>query len=77
MREARARGAKLRLPEQGIVACATLAAETCAPRPLSSRLDHSRLVEAFDLRLPDWQSGVLRVLDTWAELGAWPGEVDV
>lgn len=36
---------------------------TPAQRPLNSRLDCSKLVRAFDLQLPQWQTGVDRVLD--------------
>jgi dTDP-4-dehydrorhamnose reductase len=35
---------------------------TAARRPLNSRLDTTRLRRAFDLAMPDWRSGVLRML---------------
>lgn len=34
-----------------------------AKRPLNSRLDTSKLENTFGLRMPDWQRGVLRVVD--------------
>jgi dTDP-4-dehydrorhamnose reductase len=34
-----------------------------APRPHNSRLDTRKLQAAFDLRLPDWQDGVDRMLE--------------
>ncbi len=34
-----------------------------AKRPLNSRLDTSKLEQTFGLSLPNWRSGVLRVLD--------------
>jgi dTDP-4-dehydrorhamnose reductase len=36
---------------------------TAARRPLNSRLDTARLRRAFDLTMPHWRSGVLRMLD--------------
>ena len=35
---------------------------TPAPRPRNSRLDCSRLEQAFGLKLPDWKKGVQRVI---------------
>lgn len=34
-----------------------------APRPSNSRLDTSRLQDAFDIHLPDWQQGIEHLLD--------------
>ncbi|MFO6418769.1 dTDP-4-dehydrorhamnose reductase [Hylemonella sp. W303a] len=36
---------------------------TAAQRPLNSRLDCTRLQEAFNLKLPSWQTGVRRMLE--------------
>lgn len=75
VREATLRGARLRLSEDDILP-AKLAEQTSgAPRPRDCRLDTVRLRQVFGLNLPPWQAGVLRVLDTWAEHKAWPGEV--
>ena len=40
----------------------TSAYPTPAARPLNSRLDTRKLQAAFDIVLPDWQSGVERML---------------
>lgn len=45
-----------------IAAVPTSAFPTPAQRPLNSRLDTSRLQARFGLRLPDWQQGVVRML---------------
>ena len=58
---ARARGVVLKVGE--IAPIPTTDYPTPATRPLNSRLNTSRLCAAFDLRLPDWQQGVARMLD--------------
>lgn len=58
---ARERGQPLKLTQ--INPIATSAYPTPARRPLNSRLDTSRLREAFDLSLPPWEAGVRRMLD--------------
>jgi dTDP-4-dehydrorhamnose reductase len=60
---ARARGAKLALPPEGLVPIPTRAYPTPAARPLNSRLDTRKLRERFGLALPAWEQGVLRMLD--------------
>ena len=60
---ARARGVPLALPPQGLAAIPTRDYPTPAPRPLNSRLDTRKLRERFGLHLPDWETGVLRLLD--------------
>jgi dTDP-4-dehydrorhamnose reductase len=60
---ARARGVALTLPAQALLPIPTSAYPTPAPRPLNSRLDTGKLRRRFDVHLPDWQSGVLRMLD--------------
>ena len=57
-----AREAGLALKVRTIEPVPSSAFPTPARRPLNSRLDTSRLRAAFDLRLPDWQAGVLRML---------------
>src|SRR5690606_27890556 len=36
---------------------------TTARRPLNSRLNTSKLRQAFGLQLPDWQAGVIQMLE--------------
>lgn len=55
-----------RVSDTTIVAVASESLPTSARRPSNSRLDVGRLERTFGLCLPDWRSGVLRVL---AELG--------
>jgi dTDP-4-dehydrorhamnose reductase len=60
---ARARGVALTLPADALRPIPTSAYPTPAPRPLNSRLDTCKLRERFGVHLPDWQSGVRRMLD--------------
>ena len=60
---ARARGVPLTLPADALRAIPTSAYPTPAPRPLNSRLDTRKLRERFGVHLPDWESGVRRLLD--------------
>ncbi|MGE0351093.1 dTDP-4-dehydrorhamnose reductase [Hydrogenophaga sp.] len=52
----------LPLKAQDVARVPTSAFPTPAQRPLNSRLDTSRLRETFGLALPDWRSGVQRML---------------
>ena len=60
---ARQKGWPLRVAAEAIRPIPTSAYPTPARRPLNSRLDTSRLRSTFGLHLPDWQSGVARMLD--------------
>lgn len=60
---ARAKGQPLRLAEGALVPIATADYPTPARRPLNSRLDCRHLESTFDLRLPNWQQGVERMLE--------------
>ncbi len=59
---ARAAGVPLRVAADAVRPILTSAYPTPAQRPLNSRLDTQRLRKAFGLQLPDWQTGVLRML---------------
>jgi len=60
---ARARGVALTLPAQCLRPIPTSAYPTPAPRPLNSRLATHKLRERFGVHLPEWESGVRRLLD--------------
>ena len=60
---ARSRGVALTLPPGALLPIPTSAYPTPAPRPLNSRLDTRKLRERFGVHLPDWESGVRRLLD--------------
>ena len=59
---ARAAGQSVRVKAQDIAAVPTSAFPTPAQRPRNSRLDTHKLQQAFGLNLPDWRSGVDRML---------------
>jgi dTDP-4-dehydrorhamnose reductase len=59
---ARAHGLPVKVAAEQIKAVPTSAYPTPARRPLNSRLDTTKLRQAFDLTLPDWQGGVQRML---------------
>jgi dTDP-4-dehydrorhamnose reductase len=59
---ARARGQAIKVLEQDIEAIPTSDYPPPARRPLKSRLATAKLRHAFGLRLPDWQTGVDRML---------------
>ncbi|GCL65095.1 dTDP-4-dehydrorhamnose reductase [Pseudaquabacterium pictum] len=59
---ARAAGVPIKVAADAVRPIPTSAYPTPATRPLNSRLDTSRLRNAFGLQLPDWQAGVVRML---------------
>ena len=59
---ARSRGVPISVAREAIAAVPTSAFPTPARRPANSRLDTHKLRNTFGLRLPDWQSGVDRML---------------
>lgn len=59
----RARGVAFRVPPDAVCAIPTSSYPTPATRPLNSRLDTTKLQQAFDLWMPSWQRGVNRMLD--------------
>ena len=60
---ARHAGRPVRVGPNDVEAIPTSAYPTVARRPLNSRLDTTKLRCVFDLHLPDWRSGVSRLLD--------------
>lgn len=59
---ARQHGVDVKVTEDAIQAVPTTAFSTPAKRPLNSRLNNTKLKNTFDLKLPNWQSGVTRLL---------------
>jgi dTDP-4-dehydrorhamnose reductase len=59
---ARQRGQNIRVSTDRILPIPTSAYQTPAARPLNSRLDTTKLQQALNIRLPDWQHGVERML---------------
>ena len=59
---ARAAGQPMKVATDAVRPIATSAYPTPAQRPLNSRLDATKLQQTFGLRLPDWQTGVQRML---------------
>lgn len=59
---ARSKGVALRTEEKDIAAVASSQFKTAATRPMNSRLDTTKLQNAFNLRLPPWQDGVRRMI---------------
>jgi dTDP-4-dehydrorhamnose reductase len=55
-------GISLKVATDAIEPVPTTAYPTPAKRPLNSRLDTGKLKNSFDLHLPEWQSGVTRML---------------
>lgn len=59
---ARQAGLDIKVASEAIEAVPTTAFPTPATRPLNSRLNTQKLQATFGLHLPDWQSGVTRML---------------
>lgn len=59
---ARARGQAIRVAPEAVRPIHTSEYPTPAKRPLNSRLDTSKVQQAFGLTLPHWQQGVERML---------------
>lgn len=66
---ARQSGASLKVAPQAVVPIPASAYPLPAARPANSRLDTAKLREAFQLHLPEWQSGVARMLDEIDQTG--------
>ena len=63
LERAQAMGQELKVAPANVKAIGTADYPTPAQRPLNSRLDTTRLREAFGLHLPDWTIAVDRMLD--------------
>jgi len=63
LRYAVARGVKLKVDPDAIVAIPAIEYPSQAPRPANSRLDTSKLRETFGVHLPDWRDGIHLLLD--------------
>jgi dTDP-4-dehydrorhamnose reductase len=59
---ARAQGQPVRVAPEAVRPLTTAEYPTPAKRPLNSRLDCTRLAQAFGLQLPPWEQGVRRLL---------------
>lgn len=59
---ARSKGVQLKVGPESIKAVPTSDFRTAAKRPLNSRLDCGKLKKTFGLNIPDWQTGVERML---------------
>lgn len=62
-------GMPLKVKEEGVAAIASRDYPQAARRPANSRLDTTRLRDAFGLVLPDWRDGVAHVLDQLKQAG--------
>ncbi len=62
LEQAEAVGITLKVAPSQLGSIATSAYPTAAKRPLNSRLNTEKLQHAFVLQLPDWQTGVARML---------------
>jgi dTDP-4-dehydrorhamnose reductase len=59
---ARQAGIEIKVASEAIQSVSSAAFPTVAKRPLNSRLDSHKLQNTFDLTLPQWQSGISRML---------------
>lgn len=60
---ARAAGRQIRVAPEAITPVSTSAYSTPAKRPLNSRLNVSRLEQAFGFTMPAWEMGVARLIE--------------
>ena len=61
-------GGNIRVASDAVLPIPTSAYPLPAPRPLNSRLDTSKIRNAFKVILPDWQQGVDRMLSEYLEV---------
>jgi dTDP-4-dehydrorhamnose reductase len=60
---ARQRGVAIKVGDENIRPVTSDQFPTPAKRPANSRLDTSKLQQAFDIELPDWQTGVAELIE--------------
>lgn len=60
---ARQRGVAIKVSDENVRSVTSSQFPTPAKRPANSRLDTSKLEQAFGIKLPDWQTGVAEMLD--------------
>lgn len=60
---AREHGMNIKVQEENIRAVSSDQFPTAARRPANSRLDTNKLRHAFGIQLPNWQSGVMQMLE--------------
>jgi dTDP-4-dehydrorhamnose reductase len=70
LKQAEAAGLSLKVSSQQVGAIASSTYPTAAKRPLNSRLNTTKLKNAFALQLPHWQAGVARMLSETLEKSA-------
>ncbi len=63
----RERGVEFMASPEAVLPVSTAEYPTSAPRPLNSRLSTSKLQQTFNLNLPNWQDGVIHMLDEFLE----------
>jgi dTDP-4-dehydrorhamnose reductase len=64
---ARSQGADIKTAPNKITPILTSEYDTAANRPLNSRLSNSKIESAFGLRMPDWQTGITRLMNSILE----------
>lgn len=64
---ARQAGLPIKVVQTAIHAVPSSEFATVAKRPLNSRLNTSKLQQTFNLHLPNWQTGVTRMLDEYLQ----------
>lgn len=60
---ARQRGVEIKVTDENIRPVTSSQFPTPAKRPANSRLDTSKLEQAFGIKLPDWQTGVAELIE--------------
>lgn len=64
---ARSQGADIKIASNKISSILSCEYETDATRPYNSRLSNSKIEAAYDLRMPDWQWGITRLVNAILE----------
>lgn len=64
IRYAKEHGVAIKVADENITAVSSEQFPTPAKRPLNSRLNTTKLRHAFSIHLPDWQTGVVQMLES-------------